>query len=72
MRVACGHAGHPMAEKRLSHFIIDAKTLQSGGERMAKVVEVEILDFGQTTGTSPILLERPHVIPSTEHSAVSE
>ena len=57
MGVAYRHAWHPMAEQRLSHFVVDAKAVQSGGERLSKVVEVKVLDLCRLTHTSAVFLE---------------
>ncbi|MDR4470390.1 MAG: hypothetical protein MRJ68_19190 [Nitrospira sp.] len=72
MRVARRHAGHPMTQEGLSDFVVDAKALQSGSEGVPEIVKVQIVDLRQGTDPCPILLERPHVAPSSKHSAVSQ
>ena len=58
MRIGRGHARHPMAEERLSYLIIDAEALQPGGERVSKIMKMQILDLCQLAHASPVLLER--------------
>lgn len=70
MRVMRRHSGHPMAEKGLPDFVIDAEPLQSHRECVTQVMKVEIVDPDSPASFHPILLKRPLVGPAAKDTTI--
>jgi len=61
-----------MAKERLPHFVIHADALESGCERMPKVVKVQVVNPDPATGFTPILLKCPLVSPTAEDPTIGK
>ena len=61
-----------MAKKRLPDFVIDTDALQSGRERMSKIVKVQIVNSHSATGFTPVFLKRSLVSPTAEDPAIGK
>nr|WP_246507631.1 hypothetical protein [Nitrospira defluvii] len=61
-----------MAKERLPHFVIHPDALESGRERMPKVVKVQIVNSDSATGFTPIFLKCPLVRPMAKDTAIGK
>jgi len=72
MRIVRRHAGHAMAQERLTDFVIHTDALESGCERMPQVMKRQVMNPDPATGFTPIFLKCPLMSPTAEYSTIGK
>ena len=70
MGIVRRHAGHAMAQERLTDFVIYTDALESGCERMPQVMKMQVMYPDSAAGFTPVFLKCPLVSPSAKDPAI--
>ena len=72
MGIVCRHAGHAMAQERLTDFVIHTDALESGCERMPQVMEMKVVNSDPAAGFTPIFFKCPLMSPTAKDPAIAK